>query len=191
MRESQALGQITLEVFLGSGKVSVWTSAKVREGDHEVEPEDEDRQSIVQDILRKSTDFLMRIIVPVEGVTLSYVSPHCHRFPLEDHTWWFSSKHGKKPCNWWCAACGGQYKWKAPNRSLVMQDSTDLRKAMVFRAHAAPQGMCDNLDQCAQALDQPAERGRQSSQDGGTGLQERSRLKIMDGLRKFIVVDKP
>ena len=30
-------------------------------------------------------------------------------------------------------------------RSLVMQDSTDHRNAKVFRAHAAPQGMCDNL----------------------------------------------
>ena len=32
----------------------------------EVEQEDEDRQSIVQEILRRSTDFLRRIIVPVE-----------------------------------------------------------------------------------------------------------------------------
>ena len=30
------------------------------------------------------------------GVTLSYVCPHCHRFPLEDYTWWISSGHGKK-----------------------------------------------------------------------------------------------
>ena len=25
------------------------------------------------------------------GVTLSYVCPHCHRFPLEDNMWWISS----------------------------------------------------------------------------------------------------
>ena len=39
-------------------------------------------------------DFLRRIVVPVEaqgGVTLSYVCPHCHRFPLEDHIWCVSS----------------------------------------------------------------------------------------------------
>ena len=45
---------------------------------NEVEQEDEDRQSIAQDILGKSTDFLKRIIVPVEsqgGVTLSYGMP--------------------------------------------------------------------------------------------------------------------
>ena len=46
---------------------AVWTSAKVRECYNEVEQEDEDEQSIEQDILRKSTDFLRRIIVPVEG----------------------------------------------------------------------------------------------------------------------------
>ena len=34
---------------------------------NEVELADEDQQSIVQDILRKSTDFPRRIIVPVEG----------------------------------------------------------------------------------------------------------------------------
>ena len=29
------------------------------------------------------------------------------------------------------------------------------------------------------------------SQDGGTGLSREKRLRIMDGLRKFIVVDNP
>ena len=51
-----------LETFLGNGKFSVWTSAKVRECYNEVEQEDEDGQSIVQGILRKSTDFLRPII---------------------------------------------------------------------------------------------------------------------------------
>ena len=39
--------------------------------------------------------------------------------------WWFSSGHGhgsnrkKKHCNWWwCAACGGHFEWRAPNRIL-------------------------------------------------------------------------
>ena len=52
---------------MGTGKLSVWTSVKVREWYNEVEQEDEDRQSIVQDILRKSMDALRRIIVPVES----------------------------------------------------------------------------------------------------------------------------
>ena len=39
---------------------------KVRECNNEVEQEDDARQSIAQQILQKSTDFLTRIIVPVE-----------------------------------------------------------------------------------------------------------------------------
>ena len=41
----------------------------------------------IREVLRKSTDFLMRIIAPVDGmggVNLSYVCPHCNSFPLED-----------------------------------------------------------------------------------------------------------
>ena len=30
------------------------------------------------------------------------------------------------------AACGGQYDWRAPNRVLVMQDTTDHREATFF-----------------------------------------------------------
>ena len=97
---------------------------------NEVAQEDDDRQGIVQYILRKNTDFLKRIIVPVEGQggvgsLLSCVCPHCHRFPLEDFIWCVSSGRGKKQCNWCCAACGGQYNCKAPNGVMVAQDSTD------------------------------------------------------------------
>ena len=74
---------------------------------------------------------------------MSYVLPHCLRFPLKDYIW--SSAHAKKQCNYLCAACGGQYNWKVPNRVLVMQDSTDRREAEVFRAHCAPLGVCDTL----------------------------------------------
>ena len=55
------------------------------------------RLSIVQEIPRKSADFLRWIILPVDGmggVTLSCVCPHCNSFPLEDCTWWVSSGHG-------------------------------------------------------------------------------------------------
>ena len=63
---------------------------------------------------------------------------------------------------------------KAPNRVLVIQDITDWREAKVFRAHAAPQGVCD--------------RKMVTAQDGGTGL-SRGRLRITRGLRRFIMVD--
>ena len=50
-----------------SDRPNAWTSAKLRECHNEVEQEDEERKSIVQQILQKSTDFLGRILVPVEG----------------------------------------------------------------------------------------------------------------------------
>ena len=43
-------------------------------------------------------------------------------------------KRKKKQCNWWCAACGGQYDWKDPNRVLVTHDVADPSEAKVFRA---------------------------------------------------------
>ena len=53
--------------------------------------------------------------------------------------WW------KKQCDWWCAACSGQYNLKAADRVSVTQDSADRREAKVFQAHAAPQGMCGKM----------------------------------------------
>ena len=116
-----------LEVFLGIGKLGVWTSAKVRDFCSGVEEEYGARKCAVQQISMKSAHFLRQIIVPVQGrggVTLSYVP--------EDCIWWVSTLHGKKQCNW-CPACGGQYDWKASNRVVVIQDSTDRRDAKVFR----------------------------------------------------------
>ena len=102
--------------------------------------QDDQRKGIVQ----QSTDHRSRIIAPVggqRGVTQSYVCPHCHRFPIEDYVWWVSTRHGEEQCNWWCAACGGQYTWRNPNGVLVLQDSTDRREAKVCRAHALPQAI--------------------------------------------------
>ena len=103
--------------------------------------------------------------------------------------WWISSGHGKKQCNWWCAACGGQYDWKAPNRILVIQSGTDFRDAKVFRAHAAPQGMCENLIDALKLLTNQQKDGDSPVKMVVQGLQERIRLRIMSGLRKFIMVD--
>ena len=115
------------------------------------------------------------------GVTLSYVCLHWHRFQLEDYIWCISSGHGKKQCNWWCAACGG---------STVGQPRTE---SWPYKQHGPPRckslsGTCSaarslrQLDHCAQALGKPPERWRQPSQDCGVqGLQERNRLRIMDG----------
>ena len=75
-----------------SDRHNAWTSAKLQECSNEVKQDDDEPKSIVQQILQKGTDFVRRIIVPVEGqemaVTLSYVCPECHRCLLEDHIWW-------------------------------------------------------------------------------------------------------
>ena len=79
------------------GKFSEWAYAGLKEAYDKVASEDVGRLSIAQDILRKSTDSLRRIVAPVDrmgGVTLSYVCPYCHCFPLEDYIWWVSSGHG-------------------------------------------------------------------------------------------------
>ena len=163
-----------------------------------VASEDIGRLSIARDILQKSFDFLRRIIAPIVGMggaTLSYVCPHCNRFSVEDYIWWLSTGHGdgsnrkKKHCSWWCAVCGGQYERRAPNRILVVQLGTNANEAKVFKAHAAAQGLCDNL---MNALKLPANQQRDGDspiQSTVTGLHERSRKGIVDGLRSFIEID--
>ena len=78
------------QIILKNGMLSILASAKVRECYGEVEQEDESRQSIVQDILRGSADFLRETTALVDemgsvGGTLSCVCPRCHCFPLEDY----------------------------------------------------------------------------------------------------------
>ena len=135
-----------LEVFVGNGKASEWTRPKVRECYNEVEQEDEDRQSILEDQSQVR-----------EGPRCRTYTLNCNCVQLEDYIWWILSGHGKRQCS-------GQYDWKAPNRILVVQDSMNRREAKVFRAHAAPQGMCGNLIN-AETLGRPTERWRQSSED--------------------------
>ena len=53
--------------------------------------------------------------------------------------WWVSA--GKKHCSWWCAICGEKY----PNRLLATQTGDSASQAKVFKAHAVPQGVCENL----------------------------------------------
>ena len=71
------------------GKLCEWTFERSREAYEKVAMDDIGRLDIAQDILRKSTDFLRRIIAPVDGmggVSLSYVCPHCNCFPLDDYS---------------------------------------------------------------------------------------------------------
>ena len=78
--------------------------------------------------------------------------------------------------SWWCAICGEIFDWRAPNRLLVGDSAS---RAKVFKAHAVPQGVCvcKKLDQCTQAVGEPADSPIQSI---ATGLCERSRKGIME-----------
>ena len=68
MRQPLAAGKLgDWAGFLEDEKLSVRASVKVRECHNEVEQEDEIRKTVAQQILQKNTDFLRRIIVPVEG----------------------------------------------------------------------------------------------------------------------------
>ena len=102
------------------------------------------RLIVVKEILAKSTDFLRRIMDMGEGqgITLTCVCPHCHRFPAEDYIWWVtqvhddSGKNKKKQC---CVACGGQHYWRPPNCMLITKNGSGPSEAMVIKA-SAPQG---------------------------------------------------
>ena len=72
--------------------------------------------------------------------------------------------------------------------SLVIQDSTDSREAKVFRAHAAPQGMCDNLINALELLTSQQKDGDSPVGYFVAGLLERNRSGMMDRLRKFIPI---
>ena len=72
---------------------------------------------------------------------------------------------------------------------LIVQDITDRRGAKSFRAHAAPQWMCDNMINALEFL-----ATQQQGEDGPAqilveGLQERSRLKMVEESRRFIATD--
>ena len=109
-----------LEVFLGNGMLSAWTSAKVRERYNETEQEDEDQQSVVQGILWKSTDFLRLFIVPVEG----HVCPSLPPMPAGIFHLVGIFRTRKETMQLWCVACGGRCSWKASSRCAARVATT-------------------------------------------------------------------
>ena len=130
--------------------------------------------NIVQGIQLRSTDFLRRTIAPAGGqgaVTMSYLCPNCNSCLLEDYMWWVSA--GKKHCSWWCAIYGEKSDCRAPNRFLVVQTGASAR----------------NLINALKLSANQQKDGDSPIQSIVTGLCERSRKGIMEGLRNFIEVD--
>ena len=104
---------------------SDWTLERTGEAYEKAAKDEIGWLSIVLENVRKSTDFLRRVIALVAGmggVTLSYICPHCNSCPWENYVWCVSTGHGdsrkKQHCSWCCVVCGGRYEWRAPNRML-------------------------------------------------------------------------
>ena len=76
-------------------KASEWAFDRIKEAFEQVAQDEAEKVSIVQEIMFGSKDYLRRIIAPVGGqggVTMSYLCPHCNKFPLEDYIWWVSER---------------------------------------------------------------------------------------------------
>ena len=139
-----------------------------------------EQMSIVQEIMLKSTDYLRRIIAPVGGqggVTMSYLCPNCNSFPWKT-TFGGSLLERSTPA-------GGvrfvekKYDWKQPNRLLVVQTGDRIEQVKVFKAHAIPQGLCENLINALKLLanqqedcDKPRQRKQERSHGRPAGLQQ-------------------
>ena len=93
---------------------------------------------------------------------------------------------GKKHSSWWCEVCGE--KNCEPKRLLVVQTGVSASQAKVFGAHAVPHRLCENLINALKLLANQQEMEIVQSRVV-TDTCERSRRRIMEGLRNFIKVD--
>ena len=78
-----------------------------------------------------------------------------------------------------------KYEWRAPNRLLVVQ--TGASQAKVLKAHAVPQGLCEN--NALNLLAHQQKDGDSPIQSVVAGVRERSREGILEGQRNFFKVD--
>ena len=78
---------------------------------------------------------------------------------------------------------------ETPNRLLVVQTGVSASQAQDCKAHAARQGLCENLINALKLLAKQQKDGECPTQSTVTGFCERSIKGIMEGLRKFITVD--
>ena len=76
-----------------------------------------------------------------------------------------------------------------PGQSLDHAGQHLTAEAEVFRTHAPPHGVCDNLINALELLANQQPGGDSLAEALVGCLQERRRLKMMDELRRFIMVD--
>ena len=136
-------------------KSSEWTLERVREACEKVAKDEVGRVGIVQGLLRKNTDFLRRVIAPVDGmggVTLSYVGQFCNSFPLEDYTTWVSTGRGdgnNRQEALQLMVCG---LWRIIRRERPIEYWWCRMVPMPMKRR------CLKRTQCAQVAGEPAER---------------------------------
>ena len=111
-------------------KSSEWTLERIRETHEKVASDEIGRLGIVQEILRKSSDFLRRVIAPiggVGGVTLSHVCLH-------DGTRRRQQQKDDALQLVVCVVWRQKRVERAPNKILVVQFGTNANEAKVFKA---------------------------------------------------------
>ena len=86
---------------------------------------------------------------------------------------------------WWCAACGGQHDWRNPNR--VQHGPPKCQNVSGTRSVAWC--VCENVMNALTLLANQQTGGDSPAEVLVEGLQGRSRLKMMEELRRFITVD--
>ena len=148
-----------------------------------------EQMSIVQEIMFKSTDCLRRIIAPVGGqggVTMSYLCPNCNSFP-------WKTTFGGSLLDRSTPAGGVRFVEKSTigsNRTgfWSCKQGKALSRRRSFKAHAIPQGLCENLINALKLLGNQQEDGNGLLQNIVTSLGKGSR-KGLHGLRDFSKVD--
>ena len=105
----------------------------------------------------------------------------------------------------WKTTCGGfqlarstaaggaesveKYDWRAPNRLLVAQTGSSSSQAKVFKEHAVPQSLCENLIHALTLLANQQKDGDSPVQSIVAKLCQRNRKGLVEGLKNFIEVD--
>ena len=89
----------------------------------------------------------------------------------------------KRQCNWWCAACGGEYDWLEADKILTIQAS-----CTIFKMHAPLQGVCDDRISGLKLLANLQDK-ENFIEVVFVGIKEGSMRKIEVALRQFIEVD--